>query len=65
MITAIEAARIKAMKALVMAGHASHVTAEEKQWLLDTLAREHLPIRADVRELAANSGFDVSAVEVL
>jgi hypothetical protein len=42
-----------------------HVTSAEKQWVLDLVAREQEPIRADVKQRAANSGFNVEGIVTL
>ena len=60
MITAEEGIRIKKLKVQVRAGLGA--SAEEKQWILDIVAREQAPIRTVVMVRAQNEGFNVKGI---
>jgi len=53
------------LKAMVLTGRASEVSAKDKQWILDTLNNAGIPIRAAVIKRAKNSGFDTEGLRSL
>lgn len=63
MMTKSEAISIKAFRALVKDGRADLISKDQKQWILDLLARENLPVKKSVIEAANNSGFNTSKLK--
>jgi len=65
MITEAEGKRIKEIKALVLDGRADLVSPHDRQWVLDLLSREDLPVNATVVARAKAEGLNVEGVKTL
>jgi len=60
MITEDEKIRINKLKVQVRAGLGA--SDEEKQWILNIIAREHAPVREVVMVRAKNEGFATAGI---
>lgn len=65
MLTVEEKAKISLIKMMTLAGQVDLVTPEQKQWVLDVVRREQIPVPLDATLLAQKQGFDVSGVAII
>lgn len=63
-LTTDEALRLRSIKVLTQQGRRDLVSREEKQWTLDMMRREQLPMTAAAIAAAAKEGYDVSGLRV-
>ena len=61
-MTPAEKEKLARIKELCMTGRWRSVSAADRQWVLDIVAREQVMIRADVVQKAANEGFNVAGI---
>lgn len=52
--------RLAEIKALMRDGRSDLITASDKQWVIDTLARANSPVPAIVKANATKQGFNTS-----
>ena len=55
--------RLAEIKALIRDGRSDLVTAADKQWVIDTLARANSPVPAIVKANATQQGFNTSKLK--
>ena len=63
MMTKEEAYKLKEIKSIARDGRLDQISAEEKQWVLDILAREKVAVDPRVIQGAKAQGFNVQSVK--
>ena len=61
-LTQDEMIRLKSIKTLTLQGRRDLVSREEKQWTLDLMRREQLPMSKAAINAAAQEGFNVEGL---
>ena len=61
-LTQDEMIRLKSIKTLTLQGRRDLVSREEKQWTLDLMRREQLPMSKAAINAAAREGFNVEGL---
>jgi len=63
MFTKADDIKLAEIKALIRDGRDDLITAADKQWVIDTLARANSPVPAIVKANATKQGFNTSKLK--